>query len=183
MNTIFKKNSFDDIQHAIYKIQLGDFDRNVVKMLLMEIRDYLEKTNPIREIANFIAHPKRDQGSSFDHINKFINEFLATNESGGSFRVRALFSKKELINVLIKNLKDFGFIIDPIKFSDHLEDVILSISEIIEDTEFNLKNDFIDYTKIVNNKGTISFIFQVNNKHIGKIKFRPGVSIGVPFFG
>jgi hypothetical protein len=183
MNTVFKKYSNDDIQQAIYKIQLGDFDRNLVKMLLMEIRDYLGKTNPIREIANFIAHPKRDQGSSFEHINKFIKEFLAANENGGSFRVRALFSKRELINVLVKNLKDFGFIIDPMKFSDHMEDLILCISEIIEDTEFHLKNDFIDYAKIVKTNGTISFVFQVNNKHIGKIKFRPNVSIGIPFFG
>ena len=183
MNTVFKKNSFDDIQQAIYKIQLGDFDRNVVKMLLMEIRDYLEKTNPIKEVANFIAHPKRDKGSSFEHINNFINEFLAANENGGSFRVQALFSKRELINVLVKNLKDFGFIINPIRFIDNLDDIILCISEIIEDTEFNLNNDFIDSTTIVKTNGSISFIFQVNSKHIGKIKFRPNVSIGIPFFG
>lgn len=49
------------------------FDEDTVKLLLMDIRDFSNGLENLREICHFVAHPERDQGSIH---NKILSRFL-----------------------------------------------------------------------------------------------------------
>lgn len=67
----------DKIRRAIInrlnEINLNNFSQDTIKLLLIEIRDYLSQNSPLKEIAHFVAHPERDRGLILDTVNYAYN--------------------------------------------------------------------------------------------------------------
>jgi len=153
-----------------------------LKSLLIDIRDYLPKNHPIKELANLIAHPIRDKGISFDHLESFINDFLTVNKRGGKFNVNPVYKKMEIVEALIDSLRKLGFAINDVKIKERKEAIIEFISLLIEDTVIALKNKDILDARIIRSKGNLVFAFLVNPNVEGRIKFHSNVSICIPFW-
>jgi len=54
-------------------IASDSFSQDDVKLLLIELREYLPKQSIIKEIAHFIAHPDRDRGIIHETVNYAYN--------------------------------------------------------------------------------------------------------------
>lgn len=61
------------IKHALLdclnKIKYDSFDEDTIRTLLITSREYLKHYGLIKELAHFIAHPKRDQGLFLRKVN------------------------------------------------------------------------------------------------------------------
>ncbi len=57
------------LKHRLEKINSGSFDEDDIKLLLIEIRDYLQSESILREVCDFIAHPKRNRGICHKRID------------------------------------------------------------------------------------------------------------------
>ena len=73
------------------KIESRTFDEDDIKLMLIEIRDYLKKETFLREICDFIAHPSRNKGICHNRINsryakqKFVKEGMEQLTRDGTF--------------------------------------------------------------------------------------------------
>ena len=56
-------------QKRLETIEKDSFDEDDIKLLLIEIRDFLQGESILREICDFIAHPKRNQGICHKRID------------------------------------------------------------------------------------------------------------------
>jgi len=177
-----KPNTAKDIQFSIHKIEKGSFDHIIIKSLLIDIRDFLPFNSAIKELAHFIAHPSRNKGTAFNHLNVFINNFLNAVKFGGKFSVNSVYKKTEIVKSLMVCLKELGFIINEQLFSSKESELIDSISFLIEDSELELDNKDISEAKIVRSNGDLVFSFYVDPKVKGKIRFHENVSICIPFW-
>jgi DNA modification methylase len=177
-----KPTTASDVQFAIDKIETDSFDHITLKGLLIDIRDYLPQNSPIKELSHFIAHPIRNKGIAFDHLDVFISNFLAVNKKGGSFNVSPVYRKEEIIESLIDSLKQLGFTINEAIFKAKEESLIESISMLIEDTVLAINNKSIIDARIIRSNGKLAFSFLVDPSENGRIIFRPNVSICIPFW-
>lgn len=57
------------LYNSLKKLENNCFEENDIRLLLIEIRDLLEKESFLREICNFVAHPDRDKGICHNTIN------------------------------------------------------------------------------------------------------------------
>jgi hypothetical protein len=164
-----KSHTQKDIQSIINLIEGGIFERKDIKALFIDLRPFLQEGDRIREIAHFIAHPdSRDRGITFDYLQKFVNDFINAAQKGGRFTVKPIFSQKDTIDDLIKDLISLGFSVNKILFINQSANIMRCISEIIDDTPVKLKNNHILDAKIVGfyeeeKKVSLTFIFHVTN--------------------
>jgi hypothetical protein len=61
------------IERRLNEVKLGTFSQDTIKLLLIEIREYLPKHSALREIAHFVAHPERNRGSILETVNYAYN--------------------------------------------------------------------------------------------------------------
>lgn len=61
------------IERRLEEVQLETFSQDTIKLLLIEIREYLPSYSVLREIAHFVAHPERDRGSILETVNYAYN--------------------------------------------------------------------------------------------------------------
>jgi len=181
-----KKNSKLDVQNIISAIENGDVDRNSLKILLIEIRDYLPKNSIIKELSHFIAHPKRDKGAAFSHLQTFVDDFIKCAKYGGEFTVKGVYNKEKVIENLISELQRLGFSVDENLLKKNSTLIINCISEIIDDTEIDINNKDIIEAKIlhqkVENEKQLCFIFKPKDMAGKGLRLYSNVDIGFSFF-
>ena len=61
------------IESRLSDIREDSFSQDTIKLLLIELRDYIAKESPLKEIAHFIAHPERDRGEILETVNYAYN--------------------------------------------------------------------------------------------------------------
>lgn len=62
-----------DIGKRLEEISLNTFSRDTIKLMLIEIREYLPQKSALKEIAHFVAHPERDKGLILETVNYAYN--------------------------------------------------------------------------------------------------------------
>lgn len=76
------------IEKRLEEVKLGTFSQDTIKLLLIEIREYLPQHSALRDVAHFVAHPERDRGLILETVNYAYNRSrvlfrqLDTNKSG-----------------------------------------------------------------------------------------------------
>jgi NCAIR mutase (PurE)-related protein len=177
-----KESTQEDIQAIVAKIESGLFERTDVKILFIDIREYLDKHSLIREIAHFIAHPQeRKQGITFDHLQKFVDDFIDAMKHGGKFKVEVIFPQKEVIDQLIKALQKLGISTNNALFTAQSTSITKFLLEIIDETNIDVKNAHVTNARIsgVYVQGQIkSLVFKFNV--LGVISVPPNISIAIP---
>lgn len=87
------------ITKSLKKIEDGTFDEDTIRTLLITSREYINKEGLIKELAHFIAHPKRDKGIFHKKINSSYAKFMLTSDQ---------FEKLDLKNIKTEEqLNDF----------------------------------------------------------------------------
>ncbi len=82
-NSIIEK--FDQVKN-------DSFDESTIKALLIDIREYIKSEAILRELADFIAHPRRDRGISHKLLNSryaklsLVEEQLKRIEEGDGWK-------------------------------------------------------------------------------------------------
>jgi hypothetical protein len=71
------KNSIVD---KFQRIELDTFDEDTIKGLLIDIREYIRGQAILREVADFIAHPRRDKGISHKLLNARYTKISLVDE-------------------------------------------------------------------------------------------------------
>jgi len=61
------------VENRLSAIKSAEFSQDTIKLLLIEIREYLSKDSALKEIAHFIAHPERDRGLILETVNYAYN--------------------------------------------------------------------------------------------------------------
>lgn len=61
------------IECRLIDIREDRFSQDTIKLFLIELRDYITKESPLKEIAHFIAHPERDRGDILEAVNYAYN--------------------------------------------------------------------------------------------------------------
>ena len=59
----------------MHEINDRTFDQDTIKLLLIELREYLPASSKFKEIAHFVAHPKRDRGIILDKVSYSYRRF------------------------------------------------------------------------------------------------------------
>jgi len=81
------------VENRLNAIKLEEFTQDTIKLLLIEIREYLSKRSALKEIAHFIAHPERDRGLILETVNYAYNRSrvlfrqLEGNKSGKGLEI------------------------------------------------------------------------------------------------
>jgi hypothetical protein len=57
------------LNRSLQKIAADQFDEYDIKMLLIDVREYLREETFLREVADFVAHPQRERGICHKAIN------------------------------------------------------------------------------------------------------------------
>jgi len=57
------------LNRSLHKIAADQFDEYDIKMLLIDVREYLREETFLREVADFVAHPQRERGICHKAIN------------------------------------------------------------------------------------------------------------------
>jgi hypothetical protein len=177
-----KINNKIDVQQIVNQIESGECNRIILKSLLIDIRDLLSSSDPIREIAHFIAHPTRDKGTTYRHFENFIELFLVAVKAGGKFEVKPVFTRKEIIEKLTDDLVLLDIDVNRSELLLQKDKVIECIKDIVEDTEIKIRNPSILSAMISNSNGELVFSFTVDSNFKGNIRFYDNVSIAVPIF-
>lgn len=79
------------LTESIRKIESDRFDESSIRLLLIEIRDYLKRESFLYEACHFIAHPNRDQGICHKTVNsrhakmKMYEDELDKQKANGFF--------------------------------------------------------------------------------------------------
>ena len=63
----------NSIEGHLIDIRKDRFSQDTIKLFLIELRDYMTKESPLKEIAHFIAHPERDRGEILEAVNYAYN--------------------------------------------------------------------------------------------------------------
>lgn len=73
MNLNIPEKIRKSIESRLIDIKADKFNQDTVKLLLIELREYLSSNSILREIAHFIAHPERDRGEILESVNYAYN--------------------------------------------------------------------------------------------------------------
>jgi hypothetical protein len=67
-----------NLNQRLQAISENTFEEDDIKLLLIEIRDYLQNESILREVCDFIAHPKRNRGICHKRIDsRYAKQILA----------------------------------------------------------------------------------------------------------
>ena len=148
------------LKERLETINSGTFDEDEIKLLLIEIRDYLQGESILREVCDFIAHPKRNRGICHKRIDsRYAKQFFAKK------RTEELTNEKVFEN---NQDKPWGFfsdkILDYIK-TDKIEKTLFEtiIKEGIEEIDDELFQKHYGLSK--NDVKSIVSKFYIRNKN------------------
>lgn len=129
MNESIKlKNSLTDI---FEKVMSDTFQESDIKTLLIDIREYIRDQTLLREMADFIAHPKRDKGichkllnARYAKLSLFEEQIQRIDKKSGldklKFKDEWEYSNAVLSSISVERIKSDIF---KILFIDGLDDV------------------------------------------------------------
>ncbi len=143
------------------------------------------KSEPILyDLANFVAHnDERDQGISFTSIDSFVQNFIEVSMKGGTiYGKRAVFSKRVIVEKLIKLLESILPDFDETAFELQRDNIIESLVETMEEVDFKISDPRVIrcYIKRV---GAHKLVFCMNINLIGPfIQISEGANIQTPLF-
>lgn len=181
-----KNSSKEDLNIILQKICTEKYDRRDVKLMLLEIRDYLDSNSSLKDIANCI-HPIRNKGNAFKKIKDHVENFLSVARNSGKLVVVPIYNPSELIAELVDCLSGLGFMFDKKALKTQLPNIIKLICEFMDGTKIDLKNPDVKDCHLelaVDNKGCTVFCFCFNfcSPIIGALRVPTSVSIAMPFF-
>lgn len=133
----------DKIQQRVDKICEGNFCDADIGLLFVWLRPKLKEDPVLWDVANFVAHnDERDQGISFEYVQKLITEFLTAFENGGEVRVGgSVFKSDDLINRLMSVLRKLKIQFDDEKIINQKVMIIDSLQGLINGVSFLLKDE------------------------------------------
>jgi hypothetical protein len=113
------------------RVRLDTFDENDIKALLIDIREYIRDQSLLRELADFIAHPKRDKGICHKLINvryaklSLVQEQQNKIEAEGGLRKKNIKTEWEYSSLMLSSISTDRIPSNLFKvlFLDGLEDV------------------------------------------------------------
>lgn len=126
MNISIKtKNS---IQVQLEKIKNDTFQETDIKLLLIDIREYIREESLLREFADFIAHPSRDKGIFNKTLNTRYLKFKLIDEQLKKLNTeqqKEIKTERQLSNFLLNsiNIERVEKKIFEILFIDGLNDI------------------------------------------------------------
>src|SRR5690606_24134324 len=68
------------LTESLIKIEKKEFDEETIRTLLIVSREYLKYDGLIKELAHFIAHPKRNRGIFHKKVNSRYAKFKLIDE-------------------------------------------------------------------------------------------------------
>lgn len=89
------------ITDLIRKIEDSTFEASDIKLLLIDIRELVDQRSFTKELAHFIAHPKRDKGLCYEYLN--LNSLVLRRSAPGGpllAPVELLEIKKEMFDLI-----------------------------------------------------------------------------------
>jgi hypothetical protein len=148
------------LKERLKTINSGSFNEDEIKLFLIEIRDYLQGESILREVCDFIAHPKRNKGICHKRIDsRYAKQFFAKR------RTEELMNEKIFENNPDKPWSFFSDqILDYIK-TDNIEKTLFEtiIKEGIEEIEDELFQKHYGLNK--NEVKSILSRFYIKNKN------------------
>lgn len=95
-----------EISAIIKRILVGNYQHNDIKLLLIAVRDHT-KNQIIRELGDFVAHPKRTKGLLHARIFRYYDQFTTALQSGSStLNVEPPITEDIIVSNLINVLLD-----------------------------------------------------------------------------
>jgi len=154
------------IQQKVNEICEGSFCAADIGLLFVWLRPKLKGDPVLWDLANFVAHnDERDQGVSFDHVHKFVKNFLEVSENGGTvFGLQPIFQRDDVISKLINVLKRLGVIFEETKFIAQKDLLIDYLMQMMEETDFNIRDERITRCYLRRNSKIMMFSLQANLK-------------------
>lgn len=94
------------LTESFKKIESNDFDEDTIRTLLIVSREYLSFEGLVRELAHFIAHPKRDRGIFHKKVNARYAKLKLVDEqiSNTSISKANISTDEELSNFLLEGI-------------------------------------------------------------------------------
>ena len=154
------------IEKVLQKIYLGNFDEGDVALLFIWLRwDFVDNAS-LLDLANFVAHNnERDRGVSFEHIHKFVYNFIEVSEKGGSiYGLPSVFNKERVIKDLEEVLETLGLKIDKDKIENQSTKIIDCLLELMEETEFRFEDSRIVRCFLKRNGQKMTFCLNLDLK-------------------
>lgn len=100
----------NSIRDKFELVRLDSFDESDIKALLIDIREYIRDQTLLRELADFIAHPKRDRGICHKLLNaryaklSLFQEQVKRVESEGGFEKFNIKTERDFSNVMLSSV-------------------------------------------------------------------------------
>lgn len=138
------------IINILNKVEDGNFDQDDIKILLIDIRELTGGAEAdLREIANFIAHPKRNRGLVFKELMKVYEHIYNTlDDSWGCYSdfdiVKTLIRGEGLINQLVNTIGKFNLFRDSfqcIKLLERSQEISICIVGLLTDAKIMVNGD------------------------------------------
>jgi hypothetical protein len=146
----------------VNKICEDDFCSSDVGILFIWLRSAFSKDEVLRDLSNFIAHSEgRDKGISFKYVESFVSNLIDVSKRGGTIASRpSLFSGGDIMDRLAKILEilQIEFEIKKLKSKESL--IIQSLQELMEETEFRIKDPEVTRCYLRRSNGRMSFCVQ-----------------------
>lgn len=127
------------IKEVLLKIYNDTYCSSDIGLLFLWLRPIIKGENLLMDLANFVAHgDERDQGASYDHILKYILNFIDVSESRGTIHgLKPLFNKQEIIIKLIKIIDKLDVGLKKDEIIKRTEGITNSLLDLMEESEFN----------------------------------------------
>ena len=131
-----------EIQEIINNLIAGVENKYEIGMLFIWLRPHVVRNPILYDISNFVAHyDGRDQGASYDCVNKFVLSFLSASEKGGYIQVTGpVFRSADIMNNLISTLRKIGINFDTQELLNKSNFFVEAIKSLITDTEFKFSD-------------------------------------------
>lgn len=181
-----KPRDFADAQIIINDFKTGKMTRRDLTALLIYIREQISN-DIVREIAHFFAHSDRDRGSTYTHIESFVQNLIDLgNQGGGILTVEPVFNKTDLIDVLTRDLVNLGFDVVKADIEGNYELLKNCLSDILTNTTVKLKNANVRQCTIelgpLDGREILAFSIFFQGLNPGIFHFSHNVGIACPVF-
>ena len=178
----------EDISKIIVKIGAGNFNRGDVKLLLYELREYVNKKSILRDLGDFI-HPVKNKGyehTAYTRIKSHVSNFIKFVENSGKLNPVGVYSRTELIDELIETLRTMGFVFNTTTFKKHKGQIIRFIMEFLNGTKIDLIDERVLECLLTiespTERNDLVFTFKFTKELNGLLHIPANSPIGMPFF-
>jgi hypothetical protein len=171
------------IQEQIDKISLGNFDKDNVQILLINIRDHITNNQSrLKELSHFVAHSIRDKGISYAHISKHAKQTKKVFKYGGKLTVDPIFNKDKIYSELELFLVKHKITYNKILLTQSYEKFFIALFNFLHDIEIKLDTDLVESVIFDGDYDSLTYIIKFKDDINGAIRLPRGVPIGFPVF-